>query len=352
MRGKLSCLFFTIALILVTGACTKKIIKSPTAEELVIFPPPPDTTRVQFLTYINTSADVVKPPSGFKKFFLGEEKPKSIGRPYGITVTDDRIYVCDPGIGGLEIMDLKKQNFEYFIPTGIGQLQMPLNCFVDEMHYLFVADANRRQIVVYDLTGKYVRAFGEAENFKPIDVFVTQEKIYVTNLAGHAYHVYDRISFELLQTFPDASEGDDGFLYKPTSIYRANNETYVTDFGEAKIKIYDDNGNFLRSVGSYGRGIGQFARPKGICTDQDTNLYVVDAAYENVQIFNNEGRLLMYFGKSGNMGLPAGVSVSYDNLDFFRPYVYKSFDLKFLILVTNQYGPNKIGVYGFVEQWK
>ena len=50
------------------------------------------------------------------------------------------------------------------------------------------------------------------------------------------------------------------------------------------------------------------------------------------------------------MSLPAGVAISYDNLDYFKPYVYKDFNLKFLIYVTNQFGSNKIGVYGFVEE--
>ena len=58
----------------------------------------------------------------------------------------------------------------------------------------------------------------------------------------------------------------------------------------------------------------------------------------------------MYLGKPGNMNLPAGISISYDNLDFFKPYVYEEFKLKFLIYVTNQYPPNRIGVYGFVEE--
>lgn len=338
-------------LTIISGACsTKNAIKSPTAEELILFPAPPDTARIQFLTFINTSADIIEPISGFKKFFVGEEKPNGIGRPFGITSRKEKIYICDPGIGGLEIIDLDKRSFEYFLPTGKGQLRQPLNCFVDKQNYLFVADGSRRQIVVFDSSGKYIHAFGEAENYKPIDVYVNADKVYVTNLPGNSFHVYNRTNFELLNTFPEVSKGDDGFLSMPTSVYCLNDQVFITDFGEGKIMVYDTTGKFIRSIGSYGRGIGQFARPKEICLDKQGNLYVVDAAFENVQIFNNQDQLLTYFGGAGNMNLPVGISIDYENLDFFHPYVYEEFELKFLIFVTNQYPPNKIGVYGFIEE--
>jgi hypothetical protein len=48
----------------------------------------------------------------------------------------------------------------------------------------------------------------------------------------------------------------------------------------------------------------------------------------------------------------ADVTISYTGLDYFSKYVDKSFNLKYLIFVTNQYGPDKISVYGFVEPVK
>lgn len=61
----------------------------------------------------------------------------------------------------------------------------------------------------------------------------------------------------------------------------------------------------------------------------------------------------MYFGGSykgeGYMYMPAKVAIDYENLDYFRDFVDPAFDLKYLIFVTNQFGPDKITVYGFVE---
>ena len=112
----------------------------------------------------------------------------------------------------------------------------------------------------------------------------------------------------------------------------------------------------LASVGSYGRGLGEFVRPKGIAVDRESNLFVVDAGFENAQIFNKEGKLLMFFGGNykgpGDMWLPAKVALDYDNLKYFQKYVDAAFKLKYLIFVTNQFGPDKLSIYGAVESLK
>ncbi len=62
----------------------------------------------------------------------------------------------------------------------------------------------------------------------------------------------------------------------------------------------------------------------------------------------------MHFGGSyngpGRMNLPAGIAVDYNLVDYFRPLVFEGFDLHYLIFVTNQFGPDKINVYGFISQ--
>ncbi|MBK6839081.1 MAG: hypothetical protein IPG90_13205 [Bacteroidetes bacterium] len=47
--------------------------------------------------------------------------------------------------------------------------------------------------------------------------------------------------------------------------------------------------------------------------------------------------------------IPAKVIVDYDNLSYFQKYVDPAFDLKYLVFVTSQYGPDLINVYGRVE---
>jgi len=352
-RSYLIAFYGTLLFLCLGMGCTRHATKSATPESLVIFPPPPAPTRIQFLTQVSSSEDFSGKKSAFHNYVFGKEEPLGIFKPYGVTVHKDKIYICDTGLGGLEVLDLSEGSFEYFIPGGKGQLKLPVNCCLDARGYLYVADANRKQIVVFDADRNFIQAFGEDENFKPTDVAVHQGKLWVANVLGHSLYVYDAESFELLTKMVELEAGEEGFIRKSTNIAIADNSLFVSDFGDFNVKSYSMDGEFQSTVGGYGNGPGSFTRPKGIALDEEGNLYVVDAAFENVQIFNPDGDLLMHFGGSyegaGAMWLPAAVEISYENLSYFEPYVDDSFRLKYLIYVTNQYGPAKLNVYGFVE---
>jgi DNA-binding beta-propeller fold protein YncE len=78
--------------------------------------------------------------------------------------------------------------------------------------------------------------------------------------------------------------------------------------------------------GKHGNRPGNFAHPSGIATDSFGHIYVTDRQYENVQIFDNAGRILMAFGKEGNelgeFWLPAGIYI--DSRDMI--YIADSFN--------------------------
>jgi DNA-binding beta-propeller fold protein YncE len=338
-------------------SCTRNITSGSGSDNLVIYPSPPDTARIQFLTRISSSHDVTGNRNSFARFILGQDEDILINKPYGVALGNGKIFICDTYIHGLDVIDMATNKFEQFVPSGKGELKVPINCFVDKKGYLYIADSERKQVVIFDKNGEYVSCLGEAENFKPVDVFVQDDKIWVTNLAGHQIHVYNNdSSHELLNTFPEINKSDPGSLFSPTNLFVTENKVYVTDFGDFKVKIYTHEGEFIQSVGSYGQGIGQFIRPKGIAVDRDTNLFVVDAGFENTQIFSKEGNLLMFFGGNykgpGDMWLPAKVTLDYDNLKYFEKFVDPSYNLKYLIFVTNQFGPDKLSIYGAIEPLK
>jgi len=352
------CLFLLVgSFLMLSLSCSVHKSKQNIPKEYTFFPSPPDTARIQFLTSINSSLDIEGNQSKFNKFIFGEAKPKSFLKPYGVAIHNGKIYICDTGVKGIVIIDLVKSTFDYFIPDGRGKLKLPLGCFVDKKGNLFVADGNRRQIVVFDQTGKYINAFGEAENFKPTDVFVTDDKIWVTNVKNHHVNIYKNDStFQSLYYFPEIEHGSEGYLNQPTNINVADDRVYVTDFGSFRVKIYKHDGTFIGSIGSYGKNLGQFVRPKGIALDKELNLYVVDAAFQNVQIFNKNKQLLMFFGGGykgpGSMSLPAKVDIDYDNIKHFEKHVDPKYRIKYLILVTNLYGSNKLNIYAHVEPKK
>jgi len=346
-------ILFSIFFIPVFWSCSGKIIKSANNQEPVVFPQPPDTTRIQFLTSFSNSIDITGQRSPFMRYVLGNEPGKPIHKPYGLKIHNGKIYICDTMLPGLEIIDLQKQEFEYFTPSGLGQLKKPLNCCIDKKGHLYVADAARKQVVHFDAEGTYLSTIGDRHLAKPTDVLVYQDKIWVCDLGGHQMKVFDESNHKLLFSFPDTLQNRSQYLFSPTNIYVYDQKIYITDTGDARIKVFDKNGKFLKIIGSFGKKPGQFVRPKGLALDKEGFLYAVDAAFENVQIFDNQDQLRMFFGGSikgpGQMWLPAGISIDYRHLDYFQKYIYPKFELKYLIFVTNQYGPARVNVYGFVQ---
>ena len=324
--------------------------------DFVVYPAPPDTARMQYLMSISNSTSLGK-RSRFTTFVMGEQEVYSMSKPYGMSMHNGKLYVCDPGINGLEIIDLGKKRYTNFIPGGPGQFKSPLNCFVDQNDYLYVADPGRQDVVVFDSVDNFSYKLSDTGIFKPTDVMVYNDKIWVTNPDNHCLNIYDKNTHALVRHFAQQyGAGDDGFLYSPYNIFITDQKVFITDFGDFKIKEYDFDGNFLSSVGSYGTGIGQFVRPKGIACDRDLNLFVVDAGFENTQTFNKDGQLLMFFGGPykgpGDMWLPAKVIIDYDNIKYFKKYVNPDFDVKYLIIVSNQYGPDKINIYAAISPKK
>jgi DNA-binding beta-propeller fold protein YncE len=346
-------------LLLAAAACaTGQSDSSPPSPEdlLIVYPLPPDPPRIQFLAAYSDERDVVEPKGrSFLDALIGSEEEedfKAFNKPYGVAIHDGVIYVCDSMLPGLDVLDLKAKTFEYFVPQGPGELRKPINCSIDgDTGDLYVADSDRRQVVMFDSSGAYKDAFGEDRGLRPTDVFVDRQNLWVADLEGRAVHVYDKSTRRHVRSFPDRESN--GALRQPTNLWVQGDRVYVSDFGDFSVKAYSLEGQFLHRLGSYGSGMGQFTRPKGVAVDRDGNVYVVDAGFENVQVFNEAGELLMFFGGPyqgpGDMWLPAKVIVDYDNLEYFRPLVHDSFELKYLIFVTNQYGPDRLNVYGFVE---
>ena len=334
-------------------SCSAKMRTHETGISYRTYPPPPAAAKIQYLTSFSSSKDIIKEQSLIVRYVTGEEETKPINKPYGIAINKDRIYICDTMLPGIEIIDLQIQTFDYFIPDDAGVLKKPINCAVDEAGRLYVADTERKQILIFDATGKYVSAIGDGQSIKPTDVAIYDDKIWVCDLQNHQIHVYTIKNQRPVFSFPEQNTNMPGYLFSPTNLCIEGNKVYVTDTGDSKVKVFDLQGNFLSSIGSFGKSSGQFVRPKGVAVDKSGNVFVVDAAFENVQVFDEAGNLLTYFGGSyksqGDMYLPANVIISYDRIDYFEKYLSPDYKLEYLIFVTNQYGPDRVSVYGFVN---
>ena len=320
------------------------------------FPPAPDEPRVQFLTAFSSDVDFGWRNS-FADFITGKPAaPNQLVKPYGLASESGRILVCDTVRGTVQVFDLRKRRSQYFTPRGEGRLQMPINIAIDEDGTRYVADTGRNQVGIFNKDNTYLGAIGIKDEMKPCDVAITADRLYVADLKSHAVRVYDKAQRKFLFAIPRDPNAAEGKLFSPVNLaVNPKGRLLVSDIGGFVVQAYDLEGKFLQTIGKQGVGAGAFARPKGVAVDRTGLTYVVDAATQVVQIFDPDGRLLMYFGQpgastKGELSLPAGVDIDYENVGYFQKYLAPGRQCEYLILVTSQFGPHKVNVYGFLKK--
>jgi hypothetical protein len=344
------------------AGCESAKIEAP-AKEPIFFPPPPERPRLQFLKSFSGPENLgAVSTNAFEKFVLGEpELRDGITTPYGVAIFEGKLYVCDVGKRMVEVLDLTKHTFGYL--TKDRRLMNPVNIFIDEEGTKYVADPTAGAIFVFDKNDTLSTILGKDSGIKPIDIVVRGALCYVTDYTSNQVIILDRITGreaarigrkkaenqseeEPLEHLPDGEFS----LISDLALDQEGN-IFVTDKAGARITEFDRSGVFKRTIGRMGWNIDEFARPKGIAIDNAKRIWIVDAATEVAKIYDQQAQLLLFFGLPGNlpgmMNLPAAIVLDYDNVAFFQQYAVQGANIEFLVLVSNQYGPNKISVYGF-----
>jgi DNA-binding beta-propeller fold protein YncE len=323
--------------------------KKPQAKA-AFWPPYPDEPRVQYLTSFKSSTDVAPSKNKLDELVYGKEPQQNLNlaKPYGVDMYDGKIYVCDLRNDCITVLDLRKKQTLILGRTGADTLQTPSDITIAPDGMKYVADLGRGRIYVFDQNERQLGSFGH-EGLKPVGVAVYQNELYVCDFAKQRVEVLDRGSGSLIRTFGEPGQGPGQFIRPLGIAVDEQGNVYVTDVLNCRMQKFDRAGKVVTAFGITSANAGGFVRPKHIAVDKAGLIYVVDAAFQNVQIFDQVGRPLTFFGTAGehpgNMYLPAGICVSDIGLDMFQAYVHPAFEAERLILVTNQFGDNKVAIY-------
>ena len=319
----------------ITG-CAGTPPNQPSKKSAVFYPALPEAPRIQFLTSFSGSKNFAfKEKSKFAEFVLGkeEEKASEIVKPYGVALHDNKLYVVDTRGGGFLTFDLTLNEV-----SAIRGMQKPINISLDDEGNKFVTDTMLDQINVFDRNDNKTKLYGGQGEFKPGDVAIVADKLYVTDLRNHQIRVLDKATGQKVYTIGEVGSAG-GQLFHPTNLAIAKNgNILVSDTTNFRISEFTPDGRYVRQIGEIGTRIGKFARPKGIAVDREGNIYVVDAAFQNVQLFNADGRLLLFFADGGTgpgqLYLPTDIYIDYTSVDYFRKYAEPDFELEYIILIS------------------
>jgi outer membrane protein assembly factor BamB len=367
-RTILASLFLVVLTAILMTGCAGEHVCRYTPSKPIFFPPAPDEPHIQYLTGINSSDDIgtTKKQSSFSLVVTGQERPdviKKLGKAYGITTYNGKIYLAEGMNARISIIDLAAGTIDY--PPGVatprGALKYPVNVALDDEGYIYVADTARREIVVYDPAGNFSTSFhGTDPKSKVVDVKIYKGKLFALDLGMSRIRILNRKTGEQLDEM--------GFIEKPDQSLRvptdffidAAGNIYVTNVGNNKVIKYDQDGNYIGSFGGLGDQLGLFAKPKGITVDDSGLIYVVDGGTNVVQLFDDQFRLLTYFGwpglPYGSLNGPAGIVTSKENLDYFQKFAAPGFKVERLVYVVSQFGQEycipRISVYGIGQMQK
>ncbi len=169
----------------------------------------------------------------------------SPGRPAGVAVGADRLYVADSARHQIRVYDLTGRLLARWGRRGTapGEFNFPTHLAVDAAGRLFVTDTLNARVQVFDPGGGLVAVLGR-----------------VGDTSGH----FGR---------PKAAAADSW------------GHIYVTDGLFDNFQVFDLRGRFLLHVGETGTGPGQFWLPAGVAVDGKGRIFVADSYNRRVQVF-------------------------------------------------------------------
>ncbi len=303
-----------LVLLVVTG-CRSPVPFS--VEDAPVWPPPPAQPRIVYEKSISQPSDLGIKRSWWRKvgrFFVGQNEGEiAFSKPTGLCLDElGNLCVTDTGSRKVYFLDTVHRRSKSWDHVGQIAFSSPV-AVAKQDGVIYVADSGYGGIIAFSEAGKLLFTITD-ELERPAGVSVVGKTLWVVDAARHRIEIFD-LQGRYLRGFGRRGGGAGEFNF-PTHLAQAqdgSNSLYVTDAMNFRIQKVDAQGNPLQIIGSIGDVSGSFSRPKGVATDREGNLYVVDALFDNIQIFDKEGRFLMHFGENGTapgcFWLPAGIAV-------------------------------------------
>lgn len=195
---------------------------------------------------------------------------------------------------------------EVFGDAGDLQLKLPLGLGLGPDDTIYVADAGLRTVLSFDAAGRYLGAFGSAENLtNPADVAVSPDgsRLFVADSRAHRIVAIDRASGEVASSFGLEGEGPGEFRFPTSLAFGSDERLYVADQENSRIQIFSPEGEFLEEFGGAATGMKTLDKPRDVAFDESGAIYVADFGHETVHVFNPD---LSSRGRIGERGRGKG----------------------------------------------
>jgi sugar lactone lactonase YvrE len=193
-------------------------------------------------------------------------------------------------------------------------------------------------ILKFDASGKLLESFGAGTMIFPHGFHVDRDgNIWITDgqdnrprrprgaapdsplppapptLVGHQVFKYSPDG-KLLLTLGTAGGGRDaGYFYQPNDVQVApNGDIFVSEGhssapgSNARILKFDRTGKFIKSIGKFGSGPGEFDQPHALAMDSQGRLFIGDRSNNRIQILDQDGAFIAEWTQFSR---PSGIAI-------------------------------------------
>ena len=225
----------------------------------------------------------------FQGEFLSHFGEEVLSKPWGISVTDDHIFVADSDNDTL--FQFCKNSHQLLNRAGgwgsnEGQLYAPRGLSVDCNGDVFLADQLNHRVSVFSNFLQYKQTIGQGSLSSPKDVKLTTDKVVVLDWSPKCIHFFSR-SEDLLTSCVSQGRGQECLVSQPCFFcLDCEQNILVSDCEHHVVKIFSNSGELLHTIGREGNGKGEFIDPFGIAISNSGILFVLsDNPFYSLQLF-------------------------------------------------------------------
>ena len=212
----------------------------------------------------------------FEGKFLKRFGQDILKKPWGISVTEDNVFVTDTNLHAL--LQFRKKDCKLVRRTGTkgsgeGQLDDPSGLCSDYNGDVYVAEPRNNRVSVFSKQLQFMKCLGTQQLKTPRDVKVTPNSVVILDGSPNCIHFYSR-SGNLLSSC--VTQGEDGMVCNPWffCLDTAGN-ILITDNERHDVKILSPSGHLIHMIGKEGHGRGEFDCPCGICLSELGTMFVI-----------------------------------------------------------------------------
>ena len=329
------------------GGCASASIQS----EPVYFPRKPDTPRVVHLKSFNRLDELVLIRAGFLDRLRGRIGSSRVGTPAGMAFRNDTLYICDTDDNVVHVWNLASGRASRIGDHGPVTLSKPVSVAVDDAGTLFVADTGRGEVVAYPGEADARRTFrgNDRESYRPVAAAVRDGRLYVADIAAHSVDAFSIDDGRWIESIGGVGTSPGRFYFPMGVGFDQKGRLLVSDMMNARVQRFDVNAAPEISFGSPGNRLGNLGKPRHVAVGPDEILFVADAEFAHVHLFDEQGRLLMLLGgphdRAGGTPMPVGLAVAQALPDAIAALVPQDFHARYFVFVSNSVGAKRLSLF-------